>query len=212
MDIALRNVVPKPLEGNYASDSIWGKDVDFKSGHYYLVKASSGKGKSTLISYLFGTRSDYSGTVILGNKDSKSLSLNDWSVLRQEHIAIVFQDLRLFDELSAFDNILIKHQLKKLVTDDEIKTMAQRLGVDHLLDKQVKFLSMGQQQRVALIRALVQPFNWLLLDEPFSHLDAENVLKMEALIEEVCKRNGAGLILTSLGNGSSLNIHSEVVI
>jgi ABC-type lipoprotein export system ATPase subunit len=212
MDIALRNVVPKPLEGNYASDSIWGKDLDFKSGHYYLVKASSGKGKSTLISYLFGTRSDYSGTVILGNKDSKSLSLNDWSVLRQEHIAIVFQDLRLFDELSAFDNILIKHQLKKLVTDDEIKTMAQRLGVDHLLDKQVKFLSMGQQQRVALIRALVQPFNWLLLDEPFSHLDAENVLKMEALIEEVCKRNGAGLILTSLGNGSSLNIHSEVVI
>ncbi len=212
MDIALRNVVPKPLEGNYASDSIWGKDVDFKAGNYYLVKASSGKGKSTLISYLFGTRSDYSGTVILGNKDSKSLSLNDWSVLRQEHIAIVFQDLRLFDELSAFDNILIKHQLKKLVTDDEIKTMAQRLGVDHLLDKQVKFLSMGQQQRVALIRALVQPFNWLLLDEPFSHLDAENVLKMEALIEEVCKRNGAGLILTSLGNGSSLNIHSEVVI
>lgn len=212
MDIALRNVVPKPLEGNYTSDSIWGKDKEFKAGKYYLVKASSGKGKSTLISYLFGTRSDFSGTVLLNNKDTRSFDMNDWSVLRQEQIAIVFQDLRLFDELSAYDNIIIKQQLTKTVKEEEIRSMAQHLGIEQLLDKPVKLLSMGQQQRVALIRALVQPFKWLLLDEPFSHLDAENTLKMEALIEEVCKRNGAGLILTSLGNGSSLNIYSEVVI
>lgn len=212
MDIALRNVVPKPLEGNYTSDSIWGKDKEFKAGKYYLVKASSGKGKSTLISYLFGTRSDFSGTVLLNNKDTRSFGMNDWSVLRQEQIAIVFQDLRLFDELSAYDNIIIKQQLTKTVKDEEIRSMAQHLGIEQLLDKPVKLLSMGQQQRVALIRALVQPFKWLLLDEPFSHLDAENTLKMEVLIEEVCKRNGAGLILTSLGNGSSLNIYSEVVI
>lgn len=212
MDIALRNVVPKPLEGNYTSDSIWGKDKEFKAGKYYLVKASSGKGKSTLISYLFGTRSDFSGTVLLNNKDTRSFGMNDWSVLRQEQIAIVFQDLRLFDELSAYDNIIIKQQLTKTVKEEEIRSMAQHLGIEQLLDKPVKLLSMGQQQRFALIRALVQPFKWLLLDEPFSHLDAENTLKMEALIEEVCKRNGAGLILTSLGNGSSLNIYSEVVI
>ncbi|MFM6982919.1 MAG: ATP-binding cassette domain-containing protein [Chitinophagaceae bacterium] len=212
MDIALRNVVPKPLEGNYTSDSIWGKDKEFKAGKYYLVKASSGKGKSTLISYLFGTRSDFSGTVLLNNKDTRSFDMNDWSVLRQEQIAIVFQDLRLFDELSAYDNIIIKQQLTKTVKEEEIRSMAQHLGIEQLLDKPVKLLSMGQQQRVALIRALVQPFKWLLLDEPFSHLDAENTLKMEVLIEEVCKRNGAGLILTSLGNGSSLNIYSEVVI
>jgi ABC-type lipoprotein export system ATPase subunit len=212
MDIALRTVVPKPLEGNYSTESIWGKDADFKAGHYYLVKASSGKGKSTLISYLFGTRSDYSGSVLLDGKETKSFSLNDWSLLRKESIAIVFQDLRLFDHLSAFENIMIKQQLTKTVSEEAIKAMAQQLGIDHLLDKQVKFLSMGQQQRVALIRAIVQPFKWLLLDEPFSHLDAENTLKMEALIKEVCERNGAGLILTSLGNGSSLNIHSEVLI
>jgi putative ABC transport system ATP-binding protein len=71
---------------------------------------------------------------------------------------------------------------------------------------------MGQQQRIALIRALVQPFKWLLLDEPFSHLDTENTLKMEQLIDRYCQKNGAGLILTSLGNGSSLNIHSDIQI
>jgi len=212
MQISLRAVVPKPLEGAYNPDSIWGRDADFEPGRYYLVKAFSGKGKSTLIAYLAGTRNDYSGEVLFDQRSARTLSLNDWSDIRRQQIAIVFQDLRLFDHLTARENILIKQVLAPGVTLEEISEMAVHLGVDHLLDKQVRFLSMGQQQRIALIRALVQPFKWLLLDEPFSHLDTENTLKMEQLIDRYCQKNGAGLILTSLGNGSSLNIHSDIQI
>lgn len=212
MQISLRSVVPKPLEGTYNPDSIWGRDVDFEAGRYYLVKAFSGKGKSTLIAYLSGTRNDYSGEVLLNQRSTRTLSLNDWSVLRCQQMAVVYQDLRLFDHLTAKDNIKIKHELASGVTAEDIAEMAVYLGVDHLLDKQVRYLSMGQQQRVALIRALVQPFQWLLLDEPFSHLDAENTLKMEQLIDRYCRKNNAGLILTSLGDGSSLNIHSDIQI
>lgn len=204
--------MPKPLEGAYNPDSIWGRDVDFEAGHYYLVKAFSGKGKSTLIAYLAGTRNDYSGEVLFDKRSAKNLSLSEWSFLRCKQMAVVFQDLRLFDHLTARDNIKIKQELAPGVTAEDVTEMARHLGVDHLLDKQVRFLSMGQQQRVALIRALVQPFQWLLLDEPFSHLDTENTLKMEQLIDRYCQKNNAGLILTSLGNGSSLNIHSDIQI
>jgi|SRR5574343_60005 len=212
MKISLRAVVPKPLEGTYNPDSIWGRDVDFEAGRYYLVKAFSGKGKSTLIAYLSGTRSDYSGEVLLDKRSTKNFSLTEWSVLRCQQMAVVYQDLRLFDYLTARDNIKIKQELAPGVSLDEVAEMAVHLGVDHLLDKQVRYLSMGQQQRVALIRALVQPFQWLLLDEPFSHLDAENTLKMEQLIDRYCQKNNAGLILTSLGDGSSLNIHTDIQI
>ncbi len=212
MDFILHQVVPKPLEGNFLPESIWGRETCFKAGKHYLVKASSGKGKSTLIAYLSGTRSDYSGTMLLDGKDARQFSLNDWARWRREHVAIVFQDLRLFDELSVRDNIAIKQQLQTKVSNEEVLSMLEQLGIDHLIDQPVRTLSMGQQQRVALVRALVQPFHWLLLDEPFSHLDAENTLKMETLIQTYCDKNRAGIILTSLGAGSSLKIDAEVLI
>lgn len=212
MDFILHQVVPKPLEGNFLPESIWGRETCFKARKHYLVKASSGKGKSTLIAYLSGTRSDYSGTMLLDGKDARQFSLNDWARWRREHVAIVFQDLRLFDELSVRDNIAIKQQLQTKVSNEEVLSMLEQLGIDRFVDQPVRSLSMGQQQRVALVRALVQPFQWLLLDEPFSHLDAENTLKMEALIQTYCNKNQAGIILTSLGAASSLNIDAEVLI
>ncbi len=212
MDILLNSVVPAPLQNQFNEESLWGKEAIFQSGHYYLVKAHSGKGKSTLLSYVYGLRSDFSGTVIIGNQSVKDIKLNQWSDLRQKSLAIVFQDLRLFDDLTAWQNIVLKQRLTSFVSDAEIREMAETLGVTSLLGKKIKHLSMGQQQRIALIRALSQPFKWLLLDEPFSHLDEDNTNKMEQLIDAQCKKQSAGLILTSLGADSRLKMDKVIAV
>jgi putative ABC transport system ATP-binding protein len=79
-----------------------------------------------------------------------------------------------------------------------IDTMAERLGVSHILDQRTGLCSYGEQQRIAIIRALIQSFDWLIMDEPFSHLDQENIAKAAALIAEECTKRKAGFMLTDL--------------
>jgi ABC-type lipoprotein export system ATPase subunit len=81
---------------------------------------------------------------------------------------------------------------------EKIKVMAQRLGIDKKLDSKAKTCSYGEQQRVAIIRSLMQPFDFLMLDEPFSHLDNVNrQLAMELMMEEAQTR-GSTIILADL--------------
>lgn len=205
MDILLEGLIPFPLRDNYAQSGVWGKRIEIKSGLNYLVNAPSGNGKSTLLSYIYGLRKDYEGQVLIDGKDTKSLKPVQWSLRRQTNISMVFQDLRLFGELTAWQNIQVKRKLADAITDEELAHMAEAMGVSAFMHKQVKFLSMGQQQRVAIIRALVQPFKWLLLDEPFSHIDKENISRAEQLIHKTCARNGAGLLMTTLGEHYGLS-------
>ena len=76
--------------------------------------------------------------------------------------------------------------------------MASRLGILDKLEKQCSTCSYGEQQRIAIIRSLLQPFDFLLLDEPFSHLDDENTRKAMALIEEETEARNAAIILNDL--------------
>ena len=76
--------------------------------------------------------------------------------------------------------------------------MASRLGISNKLNNQVKTCSYGEQQRIAIIRALQQPFEFLLMDEPFSHLDENNRKIATALIEEEAAKRNAGIILADL--------------
>jgi putative ABC transport system ATP-binding protein len=85
--------------------------------------------------------------------------------------------------------------------------MAEMLGIGEFLQKKAGILSFGQQQRVAILRALCQPFDYLLADECFSHIDLENSLKAYHVIREECESRGAGLILTSLNGTDQLEAH-----
>jgi ABC-type lipoprotein export system ATPase subunit len=87
---------------------------------------------------------------------------------------LLFQELRLFPELTAYENVEIKNRLTHWKTKQEIENWFEILGIADKLDTQVGKMSFGQQQRVALMRALSQPFDFLLVDEPISHLDEEN--------------------------------------
>lgn len=197
--ITFRNVLPQVFGTGPVASDIWQKDVVFERGHRYLLEADSGKGKSTFCSYIMGYRHDYTGSILFDGRDVRLLRIAEWSRLRQLHVSCLFQELRLFAELTAYENVEIKNKLTKHKTRQQIEQWFDMLGIFDKLNVKVGRMSFGQQQRVAMMRALAQPFDFLLADEPVSHLDDDNALVMAELLKQEADQQGASLIITSIG-------------
>lgn len=178
---------------------IWKQDVTFEKGKRYLVEANSGTGKSSLCSYIYGYRHDYQGQILFDGEDIRRYAVAKWTDIRKNHFALLWQELRLFPELTALENVQIKNCLTRFQKKKQILEWFDMLGITEKLNAKVECLSYGQQQRVALVRALCQPFDFLLLDEPVSHLDDSNSEIMERVVMAEVKRQGAGVIATSIG-------------
>ncbi len=179
---------------------VWRSDVTFRRGEYYRVEAASGAGKSSMCAYLYGSRTDYEGRLFFNDRDAATIPMNGWQELRRCNLAYLPQELALFPELTALENITLKNSLTNHVSLERIEEWLHELGVDSRRDYPVGRMSIGQQQRVGIIRALCQPFDFILLDEPVSHLDEDNNRKAASMIAEEASRQGAGIITTSVGN------------
>lgn len=197
--IELQNTLPCVFEGRDIQSEIWLRDVTFRKGETYLVEASSGTGKSSLCSYIIGYRKDFLGNILFDGKDIRQYSVSDWTMVRKNSLSLLFQELRLFPELTAMENVEIKNGLTGFKSRKEIEAWFERLGIADKTDAKVGRMSFGQQQRVAMIRALVQPFDFLMVDEPISHLDDVNSAIMCDIMMEEARRQGAGVIVTSIG-------------
>jgi ABC-type lipoprotein export system ATPase subunit len=192
---------------------VWNQKLSIKKGELVLVTAPSGKGKSTFISLLYGLRNDFTGQYKIDGIDTKYYSPAQWSDVRAKDISIVFQDLRLFMEYTAWENMAIKGNLKGSVFDkNTIYTMAEVLGVENLLDKKCGQLSYGERQRMAIIRSLLQQADFLIMDEPFSHLDDNNAAKALELVQNEAIKNESALLLTSLGSDYGWNYDRIVLL
>jgi ABC-type lipoprotein export system ATPase subunit len=193
MSIHLQQVLPEYFEKNRSEQSeVWGKDLQFTKGEYIKIVAPSGSGKSSLVHFLYGMRKEYNGNILYGGKNIREYSTEDFAAYRKDHVSIVFQDLRLFPEQTVRQNIEIKRQLNPFHPAEKVDDMADRLGIKSKLGSKMRICSYGEQQRVAIIRSLMQPFDFLLLDEPFSHLDDKNSQKaMDLMLEEAKARNAA---------------------
>ncbi len=201
MQIQLQQVVPVPLKERFIQrhSDVWNTSVLFNEGDWIKIKAPSGTGKTTLVHTLYKLRSDYEGTIVWNNTNLQQIPAAALATLRQQQVSIIFQDLRLFAQLTARENIELNRMLQQPFYDSSvIDGMAETLGVQGILNQRAGLCSYGEQQRIAIIRALVQPFEWLLMDEPFSHLDNDNIARAAALIASECTKRKAGFILTDL--------------
>jgi len=199
MQILLDKVLPVFFEpGKVINSQVWDKTITFSKGENIHIIAPSGSGKTSLIHFLYGLRNDYNGRICYDSTNIKNFDAEKFSVWRQQHISIVFQDLRLFTEQTVLQNLEIKRFLSPFHAENNITAMAKRLGIETKLNKLCKTCSYGEQQRIAIIRALQQPFDFLLLDEPFSHLDEANRRKAMELMEEESRKRNATIILADL--------------
>ena len=199
--IQLNNTLPRVFAGhNGISSDVWLHDIALERGKRYLISAESGTGKSSMCSYIYGYRQDYSGRIAFDGQDIRQLSIAQWCDVRKSHIAYLPQDMRLFGELTALENVELKNRLTGYKSRHEIEQLFQALGIADKQNSLAAKLSIGQQQRVAIIRTLCQPCDFIMLDEPVSHLDEENNRIVGDIITSEAARQGAGIIATSVGN------------
>jgi len=214
MVFRFEKMIPLPLlEQDTRGSEVWEADpLLLEQGKTYLVEAPSGKGKTSLLSVMYGFRTDYRGEVFLDDSNIKSFTWKTWSAIRKKKLSAIFQGLELFDELTSLENILLKNNLTGHTSLEQITEFARALGMEPYLHRKAGILSFGQQQRVAIMRALVQPFDFLLADECFSHMDEENTLKAYRLIRQECEQRNAGLVLTSLNETSlpGIDVHLKL--
>ncbi len=205
-EIIFNSVIPDVFShSNTLNSDVWNSDVVFNKGQLYLIEADSGKGKSTFCSYILGYRRDYSGNIKFDNKSVREMKISEWIDIRKLHISYLFQELRLFPELTAFENVEIKNKLTNFKNKQQILEWFEILGIGDKVNSKICHMSFGQQQRVAMIRALVQPFDFMLVDEPISHLDDNNSKIMGDIMMTEAKAQGAGVIVTSIGKHMNLN-------
>ena len=198
--IRLQQTLPQVFaDRDSVVSDVWHQDILFRKGKLYLIEAASGTGKSSLCSYIYGYRNDYQGIINFDETNIKAYSIGQWVELRKHSLSMLFQDLRIFPELTALENVQLKNQLTGQKKKKEIVSLFEALGITDKLHTKAGKLSFGQQQRVAFIRALCQPFDFLFLDEPVSHLDDDNSRIMGTLLLAEAQQQGAGVIVTSIG-------------
>lgn len=198
--IELKQALPRVFAGRSDIQSdVWHRAVTFQRGHKYLIEAASGSGKSSLCSFLYGYRDDYEGIICFDRENIRQIQATRWNDIRRKELSILPQELRVFNELTAIENIQLKNGLENYKSRREIDELMDYLGVADKANERMSTLSYGQQQRIAFIRALCQPFNFILLDEPVSHLDAENGTRMSHLLCQEAEKQGAGILVTSIG-------------
>lgn len=209
--IDINDALPAVFAGRDPQPSeVWQCKLTFERGKRYLIVADSGTGKSSLCSYIYGYRRDYSGIIAFDGNDISMLSVPQWCELRKQSLAYLPQEMRLFPELTALENIWLKNQLTHHKTREEIEHLFDVMGISDKLHSPVARLSIGQQQRVAIVRTLCQPADFFILDEPVSHLDAENNKIVAQLFADAAAQMGAAIVVTSVGNHLNLDYDVEL--
>ncbi len=200
-EIRLAGMLPRVfVNENIPESDVWDEELTLYRGNNYLIEAASGGGKSSMCAYVYGARVDYEGELSFNGKDTRGFSIAEWQEIRRRHIAYLPQELDLFPELTAWENIQLKNTLTNHFGEKNIERMLDELGIASRRDYPAGRMSIGQQQRVAIIRSLCQPFDFILLDEPVSHLDEGNNRIVAGMIAREAERQGAAVISTSVGN------------
>lgn len=175
-------------------------------GEHIFIHGPSGSGKTTLLGLMSGILSPSSGTIQLLGKDFSRLSPSQRDRFRGDHLGYVFQMFNLLPFLSVADNIMLSTKFSKLrhercLLNGGVRTnllrIAEKLGIDGLLNRSARELSVGQQQRVAVARALLGDPEILLADEPTSALDADTKEKFLSLMFDAANQAGTTVLFVS---------------
>jgi putative ABC transport system ATP-binding protein len=173
-------------------------ELRIQPGEIVFLYGPSGTGKSTLLEILAGVIKADSGDVLIAGKNLTKLSSKELDSYRAENVGYIFQSFNLIPYLSVSENILLPSLFKPQQNlENLLNHMLEALGLKNFSNKKVSELSVGQQQRVAVARALIKNPNLILADEPTSALDYEHREKFLKLLFSLCRERKTTVVFVS---------------
>jgi len=167
------------------------------AGEQVAVRGASGSGKTTFLNLIAGILQADTGTITLDGNNMTTLSESGRDRVRAKTIGYVFQNFNLLQGYTAHENVMLGMLFGAGVDSARARGLLERVGLSHRINYRPSQLSIGQQQRVAVARALANKPKLVLADEPTGNLDQRHAGEALALIREVCRENGAALLLVS---------------
>lgn len=189
----------KNLRFSYAKGTDFNfPDITAAAGQSLLITGGSGKGKTTLLHLLGGLLRPQSGEVVIENTNISTLSEKKLDHFRGKNIGLVLQQSYFVASLNVLENVMLASWLATgKHAADKAKQLLLQLDLGGHLHKMPSQLSIGQQQRVSIARALINEPKLLLADEPTSSLDDENAFKVADMLDALAKQYGTALVIVT---------------
>lgn len=173
-------------------------DMELGDNENCLILGESGCGKTTLLHLLAGLRTPSQGEVLFDNTSLTPLSTSDRDRFRGKNIGVIFQSSAFIASLSVLENLMMPLMLSGQIQDENrAKELLSIVHLDHKIQKPINELSIGEQQRVSIIRSIIHGPKWVLADEPTSALDNKNAESVIELLTSITKANNASLIVVT---------------
>lgn len=198
--LCIENVNKKyKLEGKQTFQALFDVNVVFYQGELVSIVGESGSGKSTLMNLIGGLDSDFTGNIIVGQQNLRTLSDKQLDKYRKNKVGFVFQSFNLIPHLSILDNVTLALTLSNVPEKEKVERatkILQRVGLESQLKKKPNQLSGGQKQRVAIARALINDPEIIIADEPTGALDSQTSMQILQILKEIADSGKLVIMVT----------------
>ncbi|WP_276804829.1 ABC transporter ATP-binding protein [Lactobacillus hominis] len=187
-------------KGQKQYQALKGISFDVERGEFVGIMGASGSGKTTLLNILSTLDQPTSGKVLINNRDITDLNKNQMADFRGQEIGFIFQDFNLLDNLTNRENIALPLSLQNVKASQikpKVEKIAQRLGIEQILDKYPAEISGGQKQRVASARALVHEPAILYGDEPTGALDSKSAMELLETMKALNEKDKVSILMVT---------------
>ena len=196
--LELKNVNKSYLEGNIKHAVLSNLDLHVSKGEIIILFGKSGSGKSTLLNIISGIDVPDSGSVAIDGTDITKLSEKERTLVRRNKVGFIFQFFNLIPTLTVKENLLLPLELTgSNNTEERINSILSEVGLANRANTYPDKLSGGEQQRIAIARALIHNPDIILADEPTGNLDYETGIQIVDLLDRVVKKKGKTMIMVT---------------
>jgi putative ABC transport system ATP-binding protein len=200
MEMLQIHQLTKVYPGKISTRALTDVSLKIAQGEFVGIMGPSGSGKTTLLNMVSTIDAPSSGEIRINGKNPYTLKKNDLARFRRRELGFVFQDFNLLDTLTMAENIVLPLTLDRKgipEMEEKLKRVAEKLGINEILDKRIYEVSGGQRQRAAIARAMIHAPSLLLADEPTGNLDSKSSQTVMEMMEMLNRTEGTTMMLVT---------------